>query len=636
MLRLAASTRCARPAAIAAGRPSPPLLLLARSYAQPAPDPPPPPPPPGSSSQSKPVSASQQRPNRPTPVATASTLTLFAQDPVALVVALRSTLTGLIDANARASPPTEPNPNVLLFALSKNLPSELLQHALAILNGDSGFGTESDTLIRLGALTNSIPLGLLPQHAVTTSASSSSNPAPSDPDTPLHSVALSLLPGTHARAFRSHLHGRAQIQVGRWPQQKQRWKSDDRASGVDDLSAQAETSWVALWGKENANAELPQQIAKVAPQSHLTTILFSDPAPQGLLEGLDANFQKSSLLGLLAPPTPFETNGRDQTLLFTLPGSDASERAFATGAVGVVLHNPSAETGARPPLDRPFPDGLRSLPLTSAASKSSQTELRHSLTGARGNIISQLNGANAAQVFLSDLHARTESTSPSGRQSASPSQRDMARGAKKDEEFFVGVYRSQQVGDKHEEPLLLAPLLSGAPSRGTLSLDTEVDLGPGPGVFRPAGQDSGLYVQFFYREQKSTRDSPPVSASTLDPISIPGPDPSVWAMPRFMFLALPSSWSEHATTTLMAAAAAAASSGSNSDKTSKPKVMALPNLFVAASDRGWVGKDSAPVPKEESGKEATKQSVVERLKHQSQSGNVPFSRAVLSFKTRQN
>ncbi|KAK0520865.1 hypothetical protein OC835_007067, partial [Tilletia horrida] len=465
----------------------------------------------------------------------------------------------MLDIAARTSPSQHSHSHVLLYALSKSLPHDILHHALAILNHhhhhqQASSSSPSPLLTRIGTLSTSIPLGLLPpQQQQQQHADSSTN---TDPNQPLHAVALSLLPASHATPFRSQLRGKAKIQVGRWMQHKERSNTSPPSPPAAAAAPAAELelnpissdapSWKDLWGRENASGALPDAIAHIPASAHLSTLLFSDPAPQGILEGLDAHFPHSSLLGLIAPPTPFESAGQhDQTLLFSSsPAAAAAEEkegpadTFAKGAVGVVLHHPleqiqaDAQQQRRPALDRPFPDGLVPLipqhtrPSSSSSSSSSshtqsgaqggERRRRHAITRARGNIISQLNGANAAQAFLADLHARRTTTTTSssstdekakeeGQPADGLTDREMARGAKKEEEFFVGVFRDARAsglgpGEDVEEPLLLAPLLSGAPSRGTLSLDTEADLGPGPGVFTQPGQeehggDTGLYAQ---------------------------------------------------------------------------------------------------------------------------------------------
>ncbi|KAK0521585.1 hypothetical protein OC834_006602, partial [Tilletia horrida] len=527
--------------------PHPPCIITTRPYAQPA-------------ASSPPPTKDRTAWTPPAPaLATANTLTLFSPDPAALLIALRSTLTGMLDIAARTSPSHQhSHSHVLLYALSKSLPHDILHHALAILNHhhhQQASSSSSPLLTRIGTLSTSIPLGLLPpqqqQQQQQQHADSSTN---TDPNQPLHAVALSLLPASHATPFRSQLRGKPKIQVGRWMQHKERSNASPPAAAaaaeleLNPISSDA-PSWKDLWGRENASGALPDAIAHIPASAHLATLLFSDPAPQGILEGLDAHFPHSSLLGLIAPPTPFESAGQhDQTLLFSSSPAAAAGAAaaaaaeekegpadtFAKGAVGVVLHHPleqiqaDAQQQRRPALDRPFPDGLVPLipqhtrPSSSSSSSHTQSTAhaerrrRHAITRARGNIISQLNGANAAQAFLADLHARRTTTTSTDEKAkeeeeeeeegeAALTDREMARGAKKEEEFFVGVFRDARAsglgpGEDVEEPLLLAPLLSGAPSRGTLSLDTEVDLGPGPGVFTQPGQeehggDTGLYAQ---------------------------------------------------------------------------------------------------------------------------------------------
>ncbi|KAK0520441.1 hypothetical protein OC834_007035, partial [Tilletia horrida] len=197
---------------------------------------------------------------------------------------------------------------------------------------------------------------------------------------------------------------------------------------------------------------------------------------------------------------------------------------------------------------------------------------------------------------------------------------------------------------------------------------------------------------FFYRRPTppppsspaETQSVPPptasASASLLTPLSIPGPDPSLWAMPRFLFLTLPHAWAEHASAVMAAASRARearearmmqahAHAGEREGpegeqkKGGKARVMALPNLFVAASERGWVGKDAArgahahahadvdvvgPAGGAAEGKgtgtgtgtgkaNAPRAAVAvpDRLARQTQWGNVPFGRAVLSLRSRE-
>ncbi|KAL9936211.1 hypothetical protein V8E36_005053 [Tilletia maclaganii] len=121
---------------------------------------------------------------------------------------------------------------------------------------------------------------------------------------------------------------------------------------------QHRTSRKELWGEEAARAEVPESIAQIGSTSHLTTILLADPAPHGLLGCLAAHSPQSSLLGLIAPPTPFGTDSKhNQTLLFpsSLDSDSSSLSSSSQGAIGIVfiqLHLSRAEERARRQTER--------------------------------------------------------------------------------------------------------------------------------------------------------------------------------------------------------------------------------------------------------------------------------------------
>ena len=168
---------------------------------------------------------------------------------------------------------------------------------------------------------------------------------------------------------------------------------------------------------------------------------------------------------------------------------------------------------------------------------------------------------------------------------------------RKDAEFYAAIYSDASGG----EPLLLAQILSGAPSRGTISLDTDAELGTGPSREQAATSPS-TYVQFLERE----------TASEPSAIEIPGPDPTAWATPRFMFLAL-SPQSERQFSL---------------EKSGKHQVMALPNLFLAASERGWLaGKGNSATKSDK-----PNQNVLNTDGSSIVSCTVPLARAVLSLR----
>lgn len=237
--------------------------LSRRTYAQPAPNPPPLRS--GSSSHDKAQSQSQWR---STPFATAQTLTLFSSSPEGLLIALRSTLQGMLDSAARVGPAPGAKPDgeganhVLLYAVSKSLPPAVLGEAVSLLRGAPPSTTSESPkpaaasaaqIARMGVLSDSIPASLLPVEATGSEAT---------PGEQLHSVALSLLPGSVAVPFRSTIPGRAQVQVGRWPAQKDSWR--DTGSRVDMLEEKGEErGWEEVWGRENVARTIPAELQDV-------------------------------------------------------------------------------------------------------------------------------------------------------------------------------------------------------------------------------------------------------------------------------------------------------------------------------------------------------------------------------------
>ena len=208
--------------------------------------------------------------------------------------------------------------------------------------------------------------------------------------------------------------------------------------------------------------------------------------------------------------------------------------------------------------------------------------------------------------------------------------RQIASKVKKEEDFFIAIYAEPETASSssatQSEPLMLAQILSGHPSRGTISIDTQVELGPG------AGQPQGTmktYAQFFQIDpafvSRGKQDGEEVKAEVklLSPsaIEIPGPDPSVWVTPRFLFLSLPAS-----NESMPKLEEVTGSKG----KGGKHQVMALPNLFVAASERGWIAGKGQKVG---GGKEKGKHVLgLQRDGSSIVTCTVPLSKAVLSLR----
>ncbi|SOV05990.1 uncharacterized protein UDID_03496 [Ustilago sp. UG-2017a] len=593
---------------------------------------------PGSSSPAQGGGQQRQQWQRKQPLATAQTLTLFSETPQGLLIALQSTLQSMTSLasrlgpapNANASPKKGHHDHVLLYALSKDLPSQYLSEAVSILRGpdpapDASSSKEEkasmtaaqtaaaeieaakarqagedagSSIARVGILSSPLPSSLIPANAIEPSSQPIASPS-------LYSAALSLLPGVNAVPFRSTIQGRAEVAVGRWMDRKPSWQqgAERRADLLDDGNGAlpgGSRDWRDIWGRENLEGKVPEGLETLDSNSAASFIFFSDTSPHGLMEGLATQFPASSVLGLFAPPTPFET-GRDQTLLLSLPqggpsGVRPSSNIHTHGAVGVAL---VASNDARDVDHLPIPsvktdfEGLQPF------------GPRREITTAQGNIISSLDNANAAQQFLRDIQTRSHpldlgsdkaSSSGEGAQKEAEKMseqqaRQIASKVKKEEDFFLAIYAEPASGssaDAKPEPLMLSQILSGHPSRGTLSIDTEVELGPGPG--QPQGTMK-TYAQFyqidpaFLLKHKKGGEEVKAEVKLISPsaIEIPGPDPSVWVTPRFLFLSLPASNED-----LPKADQANNGAGKKQGGGGKHQVMALPNLFIAASERGWI------------------------------------------------
>lgn len=240
-------------------------------------------------------------------------------------------------------------------------------------------------------------------------------------------------------------------------------------------------------------------------------------------------------MGTNATLTPFET-GREHTLFYDTP--QQPRRVFDDGAVGIALCDPSP-------------------PRTSMERMYEQLEPigpRLELTSARGNIISSLDNYNAAQQFLRIILKRAPATTTS-KQMEAGQVRELSSVVQKDEEFYVGIY-----DDEHAMPSLMAKVLSGHPMRGTLSLDTETELGPAAGASDANGK---RWAQIFRPALTSPNTIQEAQSSS-----------------SCVFLAYPIEG--HASVSPDPAAPYARQHPNG--------VLELPGVFVAASERGWYAR----------------------------------------------
>lgn len=182
--------------------------------------------------------------------------TLTATKPESLLPALASKL---------AAWTAEQPPHILLFSLSKHLPRAVLSEAVNMLH-------QSDVRAhaRVGFLSSSLPASVAYDHAAGMEH--------------LHAISLASIPETRGVAFRSTIPGAARVSVGRWPNQKETWNKGTEMRS-DRLDQSGGRDWRGLWGKENVDLRLPDQlneleyVLKLIQSFQCTCTSFCDRCP---------------------------------------------------------------------------------------------------------------------------------------------------------------------------------------------------------------------------------------------------------------------------------------------------------------------------------------------------------------------
>lgn len=293
-------------------------------------------------------------------------------------------------------------------------------------------------------------------------------------------------------------------------------------------------------------------------------LFASDARPHGLLEGIDAHFPHASVLGATATLTPFET-GREHTLFYDTP--EAPRKVYEEGAVGVALtHLRPREAVLEVTLEHLAPIGKRL-----------------EVSGARGNVISSLDHFNAAQQFLRLL---TEKRAATGSTQAMEvgEVRALSSVVSKDDAFYLGIFEGAHAQEPDEKPVLLAQVVSGHPMRGTISLDTQAELGIPADA--PPGTAVKRWAQFF-------RPAPRL------PAAVPDASGAV----RYVFVSHPGEGDAP-----MAADPAAATAQPHAQG-----ALGLRDVFLAASEQGWAAREGA------------------KVRTPTYACNVPYTRAALHF-----
>ncbi|KAA1113639.1 hypothetical protein PGTUg99_012793 [Puccinia graminis f. sp. tritici] len=193
-------------------------------------------------------------------------------------------------------------PSILLFTISKRIPSEFLASLV------QSFQDLVPSIDPIGCLTEDSSIGL-------------------------HSVSIARWSGaaTELIPFTSSIRSRASISVGR------EILPSDRNDPTADYMGQAHQV-----GAESASVNLlPEELRRIPQSSIGSLVFFSAPSPQPFLNTLQRTFPSANLMGLVGSSTAFET-GRQSTLFRnrTILGEH--------GAVGIAILKPVSKSLTSP------------------------------------------------------------------------------------------------------------------------------------------------------------------------------------------------------------------------------------------------------------------------------------------------
>lgn len=542
----------------------------------------------------------------------------------------------------------------LLYAVDKHLSPTHLQQCVSLLRSPEALPHVG---ARVGALTGSWPQSALP---------CSLRDAVGLDSAGMPCVAVALFPASAAVAFQSKIKGKRAVAVGRWqPLDVQRqWSSASPppAAGGGDAGLEQQRD---LWSKTNPASSVPPALAPYVPagtsvsgraggaanqsqdrlagagagqtpaqtQTVIGTLLLSDAAPQGLVEGLVHHFPMSPHLGIIAPPTPFET-GRDRTLLYDGPrpgehgehGEHAEHihEIFDQGAVGVALlaRTGGAGSGA-------CADGAgawaRGWDLNGGESVRPVVRVerayanlhpmgpRRALTGAEGNVISTLDGENAVEQFRQAVEVR-----PIRRPDHECVFRigvylhDHDRGCEHEHDAHPGhqpsvrLHRIRPVREPRwrretdsnvlltrclrgtQTPAVMATIVGGQSSRGALLLNTDANLG----ALLLQKARTAPTVQFF-QEDPEAGVTPVPAAQPVDAAAAGGGGGA-----RILFATPGGSGSARVqrTTSPGGVGAGAGAGGGSDDAFATGRAVTWAGTFAAASGEGWFEGYATKVP----------------------------------------
>ncbi|EIW68173.1 hypothetical protein TREMEDRAFT_15842, partial [Tremella mesenterica DSM 1558] len=264
---------------------------------------------------------------------------------------------------------------------------------------------------------------------------------------------ISLVIFNDGKVFSSELFGPPETSVGRAQRPANSDQSDFSSSGLrrsagDGIRKARERGWEDIWSGKVEEDEDIEQLRGVKARS---LIYLSDSSPYRTASALGNMFPSSVNAGFITAPTPFLT-GRPHTLLLNSKPVHAS-------AVGIAL---------------PFP--LRSQVDYGLSALSEQM----TISSAKGNLLLRIKegNGNPAQALISSIQTRFGD-----------------QGLRKEDDFYLSI--------KDPSGGRMVRILSGDPSRGTISLDTSLSLKP------------NTKVKFMYRPNPLSSISLPTSQNEI-------------------------------------------------------------------------------------------------------------------------
>ncbi|ORX38487.1 hypothetical protein BD324DRAFT_621048 [Kockovaella imperatae] len=245
--------------------------------------------------------------------------------------------------------------------------------------------------------------------------------------------------------FQTSLSGRSDPEVGRWHRPRKVEREDLKGLDVGEITAiESQDGWAGVWNAEKDVSTIPELEHSRAK----SFLVLSDNHPDPVVQAINGAVPSASAVGLMTAQTPFIT-GRPHTLFH-------NGQILSSGSVGIAIEEKlSTDIDYRlEPLTEVFP-----------------------VSRAQGNLLLNIDDGgegNPARTLINALHRHKGRT-----------------GITKEEEWFLSIH-----SDGSGEPDNVVKILSGDPSRGVLSLETEISL------------RKGQSVQFLHRTQAIETSEP--------------------------------------------------------------------------------------------------------------------------------